>query len=66
MKYFSKKILQKIYSLNEYEIYMHSLQVINFFNNQVLNYEGIYNKTITKIGKEESKDGSIFGNCKTQ
>lgn len=46
--------------------YMYLLQVINVFNNQILNYEGIDNKTITKIGKEESKDGSIFGNCKTQ
>lgn len=46
--------------------YIYLLQITNFFNNQVSNYEGIYNKTITKIGKEESKDGSIFRNCKTQ
>lgn len=42
------------------------LQVIDCLDNQILNYEEIYNKTITKIGEEESKDGSIFGNCKTQ
>lgn len=30
------------------------------------NYEGTQNETVAKTGEKESKNGSIFENCKTQ